>query len=40
MNDNISIFIEGSNIFNTGYESLKGIKGDGRWYRCGVTLHF
>ncbi len=38
--NNLSIFLTVDNIFNTDYEPLKGINGEDRWCKWGITLHF
>jgi len=38
--ENLTVFIEGNNIFNTGFDELQDIEGDGRWYKAGFELNF
>jgi len=37
---NYEFFIEGTNIFNQGYEEAKDIKAVGRWYKMGIIISF
>ena len=37
---NLAFILEGTNIFNTGYEELKDIPGSGRWYKFGIEYSF
>jgi len=36
----LSLSLEGTNIFNVGYEELTDISGQGRWYRLSLSWNF
>lgn len=40
LKDNLSLFIEGENIFNEEYEEIEGVKQSPRWYSLGLLYRF
>ncbi len=40
INDDFSVFLEGTNIFNRGYYELAEVKAQGRWWRMGAEYRF
>lgn len=40
LNNYLSFFLEGKNIFNEEYEEIDFVKADGRWYKIGMKLQF